>query len=305
VWQNLTMPAHFPYVGEAGRCLYPQSGGREIDGVISLDPYVVEALMKYTGPIEVPELGSSVRPATAAQFILLDQYVLAGDGANDDRIDALQTLGEGVIERLLTGELPEPSQLARDLGPLVEEHRLMMWTDDADEQRLLAATGLLGAMPSLGPDGGFSVIVANSGESKIDVFLDRRTDVRIVTDGDGRRTLVADVTLRNNAPSGGLPRYVIGNSAGLPEGTSRLIVNFFGPPSLTSVELDGVSVAVQSLPEAGWMGYATEVVIGPGDAARYQVRFDLGASDDVADQVGGRIGGEPVEWVQPLAARDP
>jgi len=305
VWQNLTMPAHFPYVGEAATCLYPQSGGRPINGVISVDPYVVQALMEYTGPIEVAELGASVTAANAAKFILEDQYVLAGDGATDDRVDALQTLGEGVIERLLIGALPEPSQLARDLGPLVEEHRLMMWTDDADEQRLFAATGLLGAMPALVQDGGFSVIVANSGESKIDVFLDRRTDVRVLTDADGRRTLVANVTLRNNAPSGGLPQYVIGNGYGLPAGTSRLIVNFFGPPSLMSVEQDGAAVAVQSLPEAGWMGYATEVVIGPGDTARYQVRFDLGAASAGGDPVDWGIGGEPVEWVQPLVSRDP
>ena len=77
---------------------------------------------------------------------------------------------------------------------------LMMWTDDPDEQELLDRIGMLGALPELGADGGFSVIVANAGQSKIDAFLERTTDVRIETAPDGTRELVADVTLRNGAP---------------------------------------------------------------------------------------------------------
>ena len=299
VWQNLPMPAHFPYTAEAAQVLYPQSGGDPIDGVISLDPYVVAALMAYTGPIEVPELGVTVSPDNAAEFILRDQYLLVdqGDGEidNDSRIDALETLGEGVVEPLLTGSLPEPSELARDLGPLVAEHRLMMWTDDPGEQELLNDVGMLGALPELGPDGGFSVIVANGGQSKIDAFLERTTDVRIETAPDGSRELVADVTLRNGAPATGLPRYVIGNGYGLPDGASRLIVNFFGPEILTSLTIDGQVLSNFAQPEAGWTGYRTDVVLLAGESATYEARFAL---DPVEP---GEPSGEPVEWVQPLA----
>jgi len=294
VWSNLTMPAHFPSVAEAASILYPQSGGKPVDGVLSLDPHVVGALMGYTGPIDVPELGVTVTPDDAVQFIQLDQYVLAGDDANEQRVDALQTLGEGVIAALLTGALPEPSQLARDLGPLASEHRLMMWAADPDERELLERTKLLGGMPALGSAGGFSVVVANKGESKIDVFLERDVDVRIVTGEGGTRTLVADVTLTNNAPSSGLPRYVIGNNYDLPSGSSWLIVNFFGPPTLQVVTRDGEDIAVGTQPEAGWMGYATDVVIGPGESVEYHLEFDLPAGD------GGEV---PVEWMQPLADR--
>ena len=281
VWLNVTMPAHFPNTAETAHILFPQSGGQPIDGVVAVDPYVIEALMRYTGPIPVPELDVVVGPEDAAEFILERQYVLAGDESllgvdNQSCVDALQTLGEGVIQRLLTGALPEPAEIARDLGPLVAEHRLMMWTDLPAEQELLEAVGLLGAMPELGPDGGFSVIVANTGENKIDVFLERDVDVRIEVLPDGARELVADVVLHNTAPSSGLPRYVIGNGFGLPAGTSRLRVNFFGPPSLVSAQLDGVDVAVEALPEAGWMGYATDVVIPPGSAVEYELRFALG-----------------------------
>ncbi len=293
VWLNLTMPAHFPYVAQAAQILYPQSGGAPIDGVISVDPYVIQALMGYTGPIEIPDLGVTVTPENAAQFILEDQYVLA-DSDQAERIDALQTLGEEVIERLLSGALPEPSQLARDLGPLALEHRLLAWTDSAEEQQLLADTGLLGALPPLTPDGGFSVVVANAGESKIDAFLHREVDLRTETGQDGRRELVAEVTLRNDAPATGLPTYVIGNSFGLPSGSSRLIVNFFGPFGLVSVTADGRPIAVEPIPEAGWFGYSTDVLLGPGDSVDYELRFVLDST----------AGSDPELWFQPLARRD-
>ena len=295
VWSNLTMPAHFPYVAEAAACLYPQSGGSPIDGVIAIDPYVVEALMKYTGPIDVPELGVTVAPDNAAKFILEDQYVLAGDDAQPDRVDALQTLGEEVIARLLNGSLPEPSELARDLGPLAAEHRLLVWTDDPEEQSLLDRVRMLGALPQLGPEGGFSVVVANKGESKIDVFLQRETEVRIETDETGSRRLIADVALTNTAPKSGLPDYVIGNSAGEPSGTSSLLVSFFGPPLLDVVLADGEPIAVAPLGEAGWTAFGTEVVLHSGETVQYRLEFMLPVvAPDVA---------RPLEWLQPLADR--
>ena len=203
-WSNITMPVHFPYVAEVATILYPQSGGRHIDGVVVMDPYVVEALMAYTGPIALPEFGVTVHPEDAVEFILEDQYLLAvddeeGSFENEERIDALETLGKAVVTRLLAGDLPESAELASDLAPLVEERRLLLWTDDGSEQDLLDRIGLLGDIPDLGADGGFSVAVTNAGASKIDVFLDREVATRVEVDSDGDRRLVADVTLTNNA----------------------------------------------------------------------------------------------------------
>lgn len=292
-WSNITMPAHFPYVGISAQDLYPQSGGRPIDGVIAMDPYVVQALMQYTGPVSVPELGVTVDPAAAADFIVHQQYLLADDLDNEDRIDGLETLGATVIERLLSGGLPEPSQLADDLGPLVDAHRLLVWTDVPEEQAFLDTAGMLGAMPPLVDDTGFAVFAANAGASKIDVFLDRDIDSRIVVDPDGSRRLVADVTLTNTSPATGLPDYVIGNAVGLPTGTSRLFVTFYGPANLISLGSDGETLAAQQLPEAGWTAYTIGADIGPGSSVSYHLEFSLPVVTTDSSEI--------ADWVQPLA----
>ena len=60
-------------------------------------------------------------------------------------VEALDTLGIGAIAAVLGGSLPEPPVVARDFGPLVAERRLLMWTDDIEEQAFLDRIGMLGA----------------------------------------------------------------------------------------------------------------------------------------------------------------
>ena len=298
-WTSVTLPAHFPYVGEAVQALFPQSGGQPIDGVIAMDPYVIQALMRYTGPVEVPALGVTVAPESTAQFILRDQY--AGLGAedfsgNEDRVDALETIGTEVIRRLLQGALPVPSEIARDVGPLVSERRLLFWTDDPVEQSLFDRIGLLGALPQLGDDGGFGLVVSNAGHSKIDLYLDRTVDVTVETAADGSRTLLAEVTLTNTAPATGLPRYVIGNDYGFPSGTSMLWINFFGPPELMSATRNEEEMKLARSNEAGWIAYEHDEILGPGDTVVFRLEFALTTAS-------GRRDADPVVWSQPLADR--
>ena len=179
-----------------------------------------------------------------------------------------------------------------------------MWTDDVDEQALLDTTGLLGAIPDLGADGGFSVSVNNVGQSKIDVFLERTVDARLEDDADGLSRLVADVSLTNGAPAEGLPTYVIGNGLGLPEGTSAMFVTFYGPAGLDKVTRDGEVIAVSSETEAGWGAYGFYDELGPGETARYRLEFL--PTDPTQSSESSAMGDEDLSvWWQPLARREP
>jgi hypothetical protein len=264
-----------------------------------LDPYVVQELMKYTGPIELPDFGVRVKPADSAQFILVDQYVLAGDEGNEERKDALQALGEQVIARLLSGSLPEPAVLAHDLAPLVDERRLMFWTDEAAEQDLLERTGLLGNVPELGPAGGFSTALNNSSANKIEVFLDRDVSYRVDVDDQGARRLVADVVYTNDAPATGHPRFLIGNAVGLPDGTNRALVTFYGPPGLDVATLNGERFEYGVFDEAGWVAYRHSVIMGPGERAIYHLEWPLDPVAVHADEPSA----PPATWAQPLVDR--
>ncbi len=51
------------------------------------------------------------------------------------------------MDRILAGALPSPVTLARDLGPLAVEGRLLFWTTEPLEQDLLRTTHMLGESP--------------------------------------------------------------------------------------------------------------------------------------------------------------
>lgn len=287
-WRNLTISPNFPDVAEVAAELYPQSGGQPIDGVIAMDPFVIQALLAYTGPIELTTVDKTLNTNNAADYLLTGQYL---EPDRDDRVDALEEAAELTVDALLTGSLPDPTELARDLGPLAAERRLLVWTDDAAEQDLLDRVGLLGDIPAHDGADGYSVAVTNAGGSKIDTFLERAITYDSTTDPEtGETTAVLRVELTNTAPSTGLPDYVIGNALGLPSGTSRLFVEFYSPLALEEVTLNGELNALEPGEIMGWNTYSTFVNIAPGATVTYEL------------QLQGRLDrpDELVTWEQPL-----
>ncbi len=73
-WQNITMSPDWPSVGQAIAQLYPQSGGRHIDGVLRLDPFALAGLLSLTGPIEVPGMDRPIDEENVVPYLLRGQY---------------------------------------------------------------------------------------------------------------------------------------------------------------------------------------------------------------------------------------
>lgn len=292
--RNLTMTPNFPWVGEIARDVYEQTTGRPVDGVIALDPYVIAALLKYSGPIELTTFGQQLNFGNAAQFLLRDQYVLGADD-NDERVDGLAEAAERTMTAVLGGSLPDPTTIAGDLAPLAIDRRLMVWSAEPAIQELVEQIHLDGAMPQLDGREGWSVTFSNAGGSKIDSFLSPSTDYRSTVDpATGQTTARLTVRLHNTAPASGLPRYVIGNDHGLPWGTSRLYVSAYSSLSLVSATVDGATVDPDPGVEAGWNVYSEFVDIPPGGVVELVFEFD------------GIVArpGDIVTWQQPLAFED-
>ncbi len=288
-FRNLAMTPHFPWVGEIAADLYVQTTGREVDGTIAMDPYVVAALLQYSGPIQLTELDQVLTAESAVPFLLRDQYIL---GAEDkqQRTDALAEAARLTFDALLHGVLPEPVTLAQDLGPLTSERRLLMWSAVPEEQALLERVHMAGRLPPLNGADGWSVAVSNGAGNKIDSFLERRARYDSSTTG-GETTATLLVEFTNTAPADGLPPYVTGNRIGAPEGTNRLYVSFYSPLALTGVTLDGETTGLAVGREEGWNVYSRFVDIPPGET----VTFELQLAGTIANP------DELVTWEQPMA----
>lgn len=287
--RNLTMAPHFPWVAEAAAELYSDVTGRDVHGVIAMDPFVVARLLRYTGEVPLTTMRYDLDASNAVDFLLREQYELAS--SQGERIDALEEAAERTFRAMLAGSIPDPAVLARDLGPLVAERRLMVWTRDPAEQTLLRRARMLGELPHHGGAPAWGFTVTNAGGNKIDSFLERRAAYDVRTDeATGETTATLRVELTNTAPATGLPDYVIGNAVGLPPGTNRMLFTAYSSLPLTAATLDGHPLPVSPDVEASWNVYARFIEIPPGDTVRLQ--FDFAGRVDRLDEV--------VTWTQPL-----
>jgi hypothetical protein len=303
-WRNLPMSPDFPTVADAAAQVYEQSGGREVDGVLSLDPSALAALLQLTGPVDVPDVPMPLDARNAEQFLQLDQYVqFAGTAKNAQRIDVLEQLAQRTIEKLTSIQLPGPRALGELLGPVVEGKHLQLFSFDRPGQALFDRLGISGRVPALkgSSEHGFTrdyamVSTSDAGGSKIDVFQHRNLDYRVTWDPDtGGIDATASITLTNSSPASGLPDYVIGNSLGtrlgdldLATGWSYTFLTFYTPWEPDQATLDGRPIELQHESELGRLALSTFVAVPPGGSSTLTVhltgllaadeyRLDLGA----------------------------
>jgi hypothetical protein len=267
-WRNVPLSPDFPTIAAVAADLYPQSGGRPVDGVLSLDPVALAALLRFTGPVAVPGVDQPLTDKDTAQFLLRDQYVQLPD--TPERVDALETLAQTTFDRLTATDLPGPRELGRVFGPIVEAKHLQLFAfvDGAD---FLDHLGITGRYPAVNGDF-VSVTTSNAAGSKIDLFLRRSLDYDVTWDpATGEVQATATITLTNEAPAAGLPDYVIGNALGrrlgeeqLPPGWNNVFVTLYTPLDHDDATIDGQPLALSRIDELGRHALSTFVTIGPG-----------------------------------------
>jgi hypothetical protein len=259
--QDVTLSPDLPSVARVLGDLYPHVGGDKIDGVLVVDPYGLAALLNFTGPISVdgaPLLTSK----NAAAELVRDQYT--DFQAKTDRIDFLDEASRLTFQKLTTGTIPGPDEIASVLGPAVGDRHLMFTSFRSDEQALFRRLGATGAFPAPKPGRDFFELTGQNGaNNKTDIWMHRAIDYD--ASYDPRTGLVkADVTvtLRNEAPTSGYPPGVIGtNGRGLPPGTNKTLLSFYTPLGLDGALVDGSAQPFQTELELGYHAYRHYVVV--------------------------------------------
>src|SRR5262245_31189452 len=281
-WQNITMSPDFETVASVAAELYPQSGGQPVNGVLSVDPEGLAALMDLTGAIGVPGLPEQLTPDNTAKFLMLDQYVQFAD-QTQQRADLLETVARTTFDRLTSADLAGgPRRISEVLDPAVDGGHLQFAAVDPDITRELADPGVTGGMPSNRADDLVTLTSSNAGGAKIDLFRPRTEQYSVRWDPDsGQVSSTLTVTLENTAPASGLPGYVVGNVVGLPRGTNRSFVSVYSPFELAASRVGGQPAPVQSELEGGYHVYSTFVDIPPG--ASVVIELDLTGSVEGRD----------------------
>jgi hypothetical protein len=270
-WRNLTMTPDFLSLTMAAAELYPKSGGEPIDGLLSVDPAGLAAIMQYTGAVEIAGLPEPLTADNAERFLLFDQYVQF-EADNDERVDMLETVARTTFDRLTVADLPGPRAVSERIDRAVDGGHIQFATVDQGTFLPLQVMGVTGWFAP--PEGNDTVTVTttNAGANKIDLFLRRREQYDVRWDPEtGQVTSTLRLTLENTAPGEGWPDYVLGNSVGLPPGSNRSFVSIYSPFVLEASRVGGEPTALQSEVELGRNVYSTFVDIPPGGTVEIEV----------------------------------
>jgi hypothetical protein len=207
-WTAINVMPDFPSVAKAILTSYRAATGDGLDGVIVADPFALEALLSTTGPVALPGSDIEIGADNVVSFTTNEAYSIYDDSPTRKRI--LGDVAKAAFERFIAQPSADLDDLRRLLGTAAERH-IQIYSEDPLMQEGLRATPVGGALVPPGSDGDLvSVVVNSSAGSKVDFYQERRIRYSVTLRPDGTAASILDLTLRNDAPSKGLARYVIG-----------------------------------------------------------------------------------------------
>lgn len=272
-WRSANLTPDVRSAGAILAALSARQLRQQVDGVVFVDPVALAYVLRATGPVPVPGLGT-VSADNAVSLLLKDVYQRYDSPALQTvRKEALRRSFDAVVTRL---QQPVQGQLARELARAVATGHVHVFATDASLERELLRSRVSGALPDRGPY--LSLVTQDVGGSKLDYYLhrevtyDARPSGEAVSLGEGPETVedgIITVRLRNDAPATGLPAYVTTRAddpRARPVGQLKSWVSvYLGPrSSYSSATLDGRPVALASEVEGGLSVLSAYVSIDPG-----------------------------------------
>jgi hypothetical protein len=285
LWTSINVMPDFPSVAQAILNSYEAATGERLDGVILADPFAEAALLRATGPVQLPGYDVEIDADNVVAFTTNEAYSLLTDPFK--RKQVLGDVARVAFERFVTQPSPDTGDLAGFLEAASGRH-IQVFSDDPVMQQGLAGTPVAGALRPLGADDDLvSVVVNSAAGSKVDFYQERsiRYDVELSEDGSAAATL--DLTLRNDAPVSGQPPYVIGPFRSLGQGAGPILPNLVAGESVALVNvycgadcvpqealMDGAPVSVGTDVDLGMRYVQHYYSIRSGDQHTLQVRWD-------------------------------
>ena len=240
----------FPTAARQAQWFFEAGGGAPVDGVIGINVTTLEKLLGVTGPVDVPEYGVRVTRDNALDII--EAHTRSPAHPGDDRKAIVGLIADEVLKRVLHAGPSQWSSLLDTLQELGDGKDLLIYLNDADEQRLVREMGWDGGLHD-SPGDYLMVVDASVNSTKLNIAIEQsiRLDVTLDELGNARHRVTLGYV--NNLPQwqeGRDPelvrRLMLGGTYG---GYVRLLT---APGSrLIGVTERGVSIGLEEISEEG------------------------------------------------------
>jgi hypothetical protein len=240
----------FPTAARQAEWFFEAGGGQPVDGVIGINVTTLEELLGVTGPVDVPDYGVRVTSENTLDVIEANTRSPAHPG--DDRKAIVAIIANEVLDRVLHAEPSQWSPLLDTLQEVGDEKDLLIYLNDANEERLVQEMGWDGGLRD-GPGDYLMVVDASVNSTKLNIAIEQslRLDVTLDELGNARHQVTLGYV-------NDLPRWEEGRD---PELVSRLMlggtyggyVRLLTPPEsqLVAATERGSSIGVDEISEEG------------------------------------------------------
>lgn len=231
--------------------------GTAVDGVIAIDPVLLQKLLTLTGGIEVD--GHSIDGSNAAKALLNDAYnEMPIDQTDQFFSDVASQAFDHVMGNLGSISLPD---LAQTLGDAVGEQHLFAWMANTDEQALVEKAGAAGTLGNDSANPQLGVFISDDTYSKKSWFFSTDTQVSDgTTNADGTTTYHVTTTLTNHLTADEADNsasYITGYNLDRRDNTDMVMWIYLVAPaggSISNVSQEGGDVALQDFTELPYNG---------------------------------------------------
>jgi hypothetical protein len=195
---NVNATPDWPHSARLAARLWKLGGEDPVDGVIALTPDIVARLLSALGPLHVAGFGPAV---TGRNIVPVLDYLThrRKQPRSRDRKRVVGELAHQIMGRLAT-RATRRSALVRELVAGMDAREAMVWSSDANVQRMLVERGWNGALPDVRGD--FFYDAEFSYPTKNGRRLRRLFEHVVELRGDGSARVTTTITIRNSNPLG-------------------------------------------------------------------------------------------------------
>jgi len=200
VFGDSNFSSDFPTSARAGEQLFVNETGTKVDGVISMDPSAVAALLQVTGPIAIPEYNTTALATTFAEEVFQREEKVTNIVAG--RKNFFPAVADRLIEKI--SNLPSDGwpNLLNALNGAVQQRHLQVYFNSGPAEDEMGRINWAGS--TVVPTSEREMILeveSNFGGSKDNHFLERSFDLSL-TNQNGKLHHHLIINLKNSTPNG-------------------------------------------------------------------------------------------------------
>jgi hypothetical protein len=288
---------HFPTSGQELLRAYAARGRSRPDGVISMDPLAMRALLRTTGPVTVPGYGR-LTADNCVRLTTHDAYVRWPDRQQRRRYN--EALLDALIQRLLSGR--DLVATGKVLGAGGARRQVQIYAAEPALQQALTNNGMYGGLSQPGQDY-LAVYTLNTNSSRMDYFQRRSVHQLVQLRPDGSAEVTRTITIDNDVkPSEPIKD---GADSGYNSGRAAAVVANYLPPGATLKETtrDDRPVRPTVVSENGRPLVRLDVDLAPGQSTRITVGYLTPKAASAKAGFRYRFTADPQVLIQPPGLR--